>query len=145
MKELQLGFGRAYAPEPGVVVVETAAHVHVTAPEGERGWRLYRTLHEGDYVVIIDRVNVYSLDLVLWRSISNDPRLRAVIVVAYRPLTRSTAEQLERHFIQKPMHVTHSMEQAVDLARTYLPPMEAQAPHPVSMARERVGTPHLQA
>lgn len=120
IKEVALAHGRAYAPEPGVVVVETNPGVHITTADSVKAWEAYRELHGGPYVLVVNRVHTYSLDLTLWHKLSDDPWLQAVVVVAYRPLTRTTAEQLERRFVRKPMHVAHSLDQALDLARPHL-------------------------
>ena len=128
MRELHLPYGRAYAPEAGIIVLEANDAVHVEVKEGERGWRMYRTLHESAYTLIVNRINVYSFDVIAWRSICCDPRLQAVIIVAYRPLTRTNAEHMERHFVNKPLHVVSDIARAMDLARTYTCPQPADPP-----------------
>ena len=134
MRELQLPYGRAYAPEAGIIVLEADHAVHVEVGEGERGWRMYRTLHESAYTLIVNRVNVYSFDVVAWRAICCDPRLEAVVIVAYRPLTRTNAEYMERHFVNKPLHIVSDMTHAMEIARTYAQQRThetAQAPLPL--------------
>jgi hypothetical protein len=70
-------------------------------------------------VLVVDRVNTYSIDLTLWRHLSDDPWLLAVVIAAYRPMTWTNAALMERHFIKKPLEVTNSLPAALAVARTY--------------------------
>lgn len=76
----------------------------------------------GDYVLIIDRVNEYSVAPVgVYKLLNSKPRLKAMAIVVYRSIS-DTVLKVEKSLCHKPLQTFSDLDSAIEWTASHIQP-----------------------
>lgn len=110
MEVLDLGFSRLEF-RPGYVIGRTREGAEIDVEHHRQVIDEVEKRYDGDYGFILDEINSYSVRFGAFVEIRQNPRLRWLAVVAYRPSTYLVAG-VAASAINKPVEVFDSLELA---------------------------------
>lgn len=97
----------------GYAVGRTREGADIDAEHHRRVIRELEQRFDGDYGLILDEVNSYSIRLGAMVEVQQNPRLKCIAIVAYRPATRIAAS-VSKAAVRKPVDVFDTVEQACE-------------------------------
>ena len=110
MEEIDLGFSRLRF-QPGYVIAETCTGADIDVEHHQKVIDELEKRNEGDYAMILDEVNDYSIRFSTLIECRKNKRLKCMAVIAYRASTTEVVA-VSAASIVKPVKLFHSLPAA---------------------------------